>query len=309
MASFSPHEQGSVRCSSAVSACIRGVVCLAILLLPGQTAFAEIEVRRSMDKPGELVLDFPPASFRRAIIAFTLPGDARISVLAGWNPPDAVMKASLLGDPAGRTLMASTRGSGSLVMGGMNDTDARQCSLILETSEAPSETIQLSLQLHWSVRAPRRVEERPPVPAQIAPGETSVLPRILSVSWREGALLPASAIMRDGLRMEFSAALNPGMAEAAIRLEAGFPGAQSGLIRYEEIECIVDSGPAWVSIRLPRNLVLPKRTPLRIELDGHRILSRDGLMFDADGTALMLPSGDGRPGGIFRSKLVLDTGR
>lgn len=291
---------------------------------------ADVEVHRSLTAPGELTVILPmDPRLRRVVAELELPADARISALAQWAPADRSLKLRLVG-PRGAVL-SQAGGQSPVVFGTRADTAGGRHILIVEDARESTDTLVLTLQVNWSVSRPAALVSAAHSPIATAPstaassatasstaeaassaapqGATSANHEIVyaapisitGINWREGGSLRLSRLQSEGLRLVFTSAVNPDLVRNAVRLELGFPGSQEGLWRYEEVAVEVRQDGTTCVIRLPGKLTLTDETPARFSLDGDRLLSRTGTLVDADGTGLKLPSGDGRPGGVFRS--------
>jgi hypothetical protein len=286
-------------------------------------ASADLELNRVVGVPGEVSIELPPyQGARRARLRLDMQPQSRVSVLGTWLPADRSLTVRLESQGSDGVLrpFASTAGMSPIVLGSLTDTTGRYW-LILEAPEG-RDTIRVALQVNWTAGTAARpaastasvtpaVSDRfaeTGVPSRSSTARNAESPgglcRVIEISWREGGEIARGTLSREGLRMRLSGPINPEMLQSAITVEVGLPGSQEGLTRYEEAEVSITSVRAegdWIILVLPPKLVLGKGSIVRVTLDGYRLLSRDGTMLDGDGSGLALPSGDGRPGGSFRS--------
>lgn len=297
------------------------VLCVAAFcsILGATPAHADLEVNRVIGMPGEIALVLPPhQGARRARLRLDMPPASRVSVLGMWEPVVAavVFRLESQGNDGVARPFASTSGMSPVVLGSLADTTGRYW-LIIEAA-AGTDTIRLSLQVNWSgaavLRAPAASATMPvaslprdsPASAIRAAAEpTNSLCRVIAISWREGGDVSPATLARDGLRIRLSGPVNPEMLRGSITVEVSFPGSQEGLTRYEEADVVARTDGDWILISLPPKIALAKGTIVRVSLDGYRLLARDGTMLDGEGSGLALSSGDGRPGGVFRSRFIV----
>lgn len=302
------------------------------VFVAGTAANADIEIRRSWAAPGESVILVPPhAGLRRIVVEIPAPAGARLSALASWSPFDRTLSFRLA--RGARPALVQTSGRSPVVFGTVLDTVPASTVLWIEERSGGTETLALTLQLNWAVDRASASVPSGPTSVSVGPASgtrTSAETRSVStaspststmteppgvlyaapvtvaeIGWREGGTLRLGVLQRDGLRLRFSAPVNPELARDALRLELGFPGSQEGLVRWEEVLLDVRVEASSIVARIPAKVALTRETPARLVLDGFRLLSRTGQLVDAEGTGLKLPSGDGRPGGVFQSHFRL----
>ncbi len=299
----------------------RGLALLVGLLLSADVARADIEIRRTVVAPGETTILVPAhRGLRRVVLDLVLPPSSRISALASWSPVEQSLALNL-SSTRRAVALAQTEGRSPVVFGTIADSVGGAHQFRIEDRFGGGDTIRLVLQVNWtppraepaSIEAARPAEiSRPADAVRITasttePAETlyAAPVKIVELSWREGGTVRFLAAQREGLRLRFTQPVNPELVRDAVRLEVALPGSREGLWRWEEVMLDVRVEGTTVIARLPPKLVLDRETPARLLVDGDRLLSRTGQIVDAEGTGLKLPSGDGRPGGSFRSLLTL----
>ncbi len=302
--------------------------CAVFLILA--PAVADIEVRRLMRQPGEIEVVLPPdRSLRRLKVEFPPPAAARVSAQVFWTPADRELAVRLVAESGDDRGSARMSGGSPVALGTVADSSGRAW-LVVEDPRPGSDTLLLSVILDWRAPSvtpsapraevssspaarpapapsasapPRPVETRreEAAPPSVDPSRSGAIDRITEISWTPGGTISRRRIVEEGLRIRFSEPIDEKRLEAAVRVEIGLPGSQPGLLRYEEVEITITRAGEWTVLRFPGGLVLPRTTPIRVSILGDGILTSSGLPLDADGSGRELPSGDGRPGGLFLS--------
>lgn len=281
-----------------------------------EKATADLDVRRVLARPGEVVAVLPPdPGLRRLRIQIDAPPFSGVSSIISWSPADRPLAVRLQNESGNRAL-SSISGPSPMAVGAQSDTGGRLW-LYIEDASGGRDSISVTAQVNWVQARPVPVQPEPSAvrteTSAPAPSATPVEPavpsqpcRIVEINWREGGLFPRSRAGAEGFTLRFSTPVNEEMLKNAISVEVAVPGSQPGLVRYEQAQVkIVVTEQRRVSLMLPTTLSLPAETPVRITIDGDRLLSRNGSFADLEGSGAKLPSGEGRPGGSFRSQFRL----
>lgn len=308
------------------------VAFIAVLsVLHAPPARADIELRRTLVSPGETSILVPAHNgLRRILLEMMLPAHARVTAMAIWTPFDRPLDLRLT-SPSRSTPLIMTSGSSPMVVGTALDTAGGRHSLSLDDTSG-GDSFLISIQVHWTLprplESPRRVPDElapaperpvsaptvPSTPAVASPRPSSSppvtaappvpapAPRIAELGWREGGQVRLAHAHREGLRIAFTAPILSEAPRDAVRLEVLVPGSQDGLARWEEVLVDLRVLDSSVIVRLPPKLTFAREVPARLIVDGSVLRNAAGVHLDADGSGASLPSGDGRPGGIFRSQ-------
>jgi hypothetical protein len=291
---------------------------LIVAALCGTALASDLEVRKEVAAPGDVSATLPPATGVRSLsIRLGAPPGASVSSLIEWTPSDRELTVRLIPAAAPDRPLALLKGRSPIAIGARTET-AGATLLLISDPAGGAESVAIKTMINWSAVSspsqgqgqgadqirPVRRESVQDVGRQTLSNDafSSDSPvRLVEISWREDGEIALATLRRDGLALRFSGAVNPEMARKAISIEIGFPGRAPGLIAFEEVVPEVRALGDRLLVFLPRDLTLTAITPVRLVLDGDRLLGRNGQFTDLDGSGLTLPTGDGRPGGLFRS--------
>lgn len=319
---------------SPIRCCVITIAFIAFLsALHAAPAHADIELRRTLASPGETSILVPAHNgLRRIVLEMALPPHARVTAMASWTPFDRTLDLRLA-SPSRATPLVMTSGPSPMVVGTALDTSGGRHWLSLDDASG-GDSFLISIQVLWTLPRPlesaRRAPDAPalerpapapdrPAPAPAMPAVTSTrpsssppaaaappvptpAPRIAELGWREGGQVRLAHAHRDGLRIALSSPILSEVPRDAVRLEVMVPGSQDGLARWEEVLADVRVEGSSVIVRLPPKLTFTREVSARLLVEGAALRNAAGAYLDADGSGASLPSGDGRPGGTFRSQ-------
>jgi hypothetical protein len=289
---------------------------LLVVALSGSALASDLEVRKDVAVPGDVSAILPPAAGVRSLsIRLAAPPGASVSSLIEWTPSDRELTVRLIPADAPDRPLAMLKGRSPIAIGARTET-AGATLLLISDAVGGTESVAVKTMINWSAAPPQgpdqRTDQARPVRREsISDAGRQVVARdafssdspvrLVEISWREDGEIALATLRRDGLALRFSGAVNPEMARKAISIEIGFPGRAPGLIAFEEVVPEVRALGDRLLVFFPRDVALTAIMPVRLVLDGDRLLGRNGQFADLDGSGLTLPTGDGRPGGLFRS--------
>jgi len=284
---------------------------LSLYFLSAAPVWSDIEIRKRVERPGELQILLPYSREKRAVrLELSLFAGTCVSAIASWNPGDRNLSARILSRVKNDRELSNIYGQSPIAMGAAVDSDGLH-EIVLEDARG-GDTVLLTIQISWSealketAREIRNVrEEAERIFYSSDTTQQNHLNRIEWISWPEGGTISRNELFGKGLTIRFEHELSALQFSQGIRLEIGLTGTQHGLTRYEEVLFTLKQSGKELSLKPSTTLFVPKNVPLRIYIDSELIRDFERAGLDLEGSGFKLPSGDGRAGGIFRSQFFL----